>query len=189
MSDILALDQWLESFLFSVRIPFFLRVGEIVSLFGNVATVLLIACIIGICLTLFKRPYPSLVGLTSTLLGTGVSVYLLKILVARPRPGGSIPSIIESSYSFPSGHAAGSMALYGFIAFLLFRAYPRHKKLIGVVVAGIILSIGFSRLYLGVHFLSDVLAGYVLGGLWLFIGIKITKRVEGVHTDRTPLIR
>jgi undecaprenyl-diphosphatase len=107
---------------------------------------------------------------------TTIVGFALKDLVRRARPDGLIPAIRETGFSFPSGHATGSMAFYGFTAFILCRLYPRYAKAVVTIAAVIILTIGMSRLYLGVHFPSDVVGGYLVGGLWLFIGIKAVQR-------------
>jgi membrane-associated phospholipid phosphatase len=104
------------------------------------------------------------------------SNYVMKALIARARPGGLLPSMLETSASFPSGHATLALALYGFLAYALCQLYPRHSWKIAVLAMLVILFVGASRLYLGVHFSSDVIAGYLLGGLWLLFGITLTER-------------
>lgn len=98
--------------------------------------------------------------------GTG---YLLKYFINRDRPIGA--EIFESSfYSFPSGHVLNSFFFYGFIAFLIFRFMKINIKIkyfLSSLLLLIIILIGLSRLYLGVHFLSDVVAGYLIGWFWL----------------------
>jgi undecaprenyl-diphosphatase len=82
---------------------------------------------------------------------------------------------VEHSFSFPSGHATIAVAFYGFLAFLAMRGTKRWEKSVNICFAGIavVLLIGFSRLYLGVHYLSDVWAGYLVGALWLIAGISM----------------
>lgn len=171
-------DLWFENMLLGVRTPFGLQVFKGITFFGNTSTVIAIAALIAIVFFLNKNYRPYLWGLVTTLAGAAGSAYVLKEIVARARPGGLIPyAAVETSYSFPSGHATVSMALYGFIAFLLCRLYPRYKAITITVAIIIILSIGFSRLYLGLHFPSDVIAGYVVGGLALWLGIKLTNKL------------
>lgn len=83
----------------------------------------------------------------------------------------------ETGYSFPSGHSATAMVLYGLLAYWLIRGQHRTKNwvMIGVVAVGLIGIVGFSRIYLGVHFLSDVLGGYLLGICWLIVGVVLTE--------------
>lgn len=93
---------------------------------------------------------------------------LWEILVARP-----------SSYSFPSGHAMSSMAVYSLAALLLARSYPQQRWAFQLGAAIVISLIGFSRVYLGVHWPSDVLGGFLLGSALMFTGISLTQ-----HSDR-----
>lgn len=99
----------------------------------------------------------------------------LKLRFTRPRPTLWESLIQETSYSFPSGHALGSIVLYGSFAYLLARSYPSRSPLIYGVASVIITLIGLSRLYLGVHYPTDIIAGYIIGFLWLRICIKLFK--------------
>ena len=87
----------------------------------------------------------------------------LKRIVQRPRPI-EYRIIDEGGYSFPSGHSMGSMAFYGFLIYLIFKKVKNKKlKILEIVLLSIlIVLIGLSRIYLGVHYISDVLAGYFL---------------------------
>ena len=93
----------------------------------------------------------------------------LKLLFTRPRPLLWPRLITETSYSFPSGHALGSVVLYGFLAYVFAAQFPTLSRGIYGTAIGIIVAIGFSRLYLGVHYPSDIAAGYTVGFLWLTI--------------------
>ena len=78
--------------------------------------------------------------------------------------------IEESGYIFPSGHSMASMAFYGFIIFLVWKYVKTNKKWIYTIVLSLlILLIGISRIYLGVHYASDVLAGFILTLAYLII--------------------
>lgn len=83
----------------------------------------------------------------------------------------------ETGYSFPSGHSAVAMTLYGLLAYWAIRRLrnPAGRVLVGLSAVCLILAVGFSRIYLGVHFLSDVLGGYLLGIGWLSVGIILTE--------------
>ncbi|MEJ6484444.1 phosphatase PAP2 family protein [Nostoc punctiforme UO1] len=99
----------------------------------------------------------------------------LKLFFSKPRPELWHQLITEKSFSFPSGHALGSMVLYGFIAHELATHYPRFAKLIYSLTVILIAAIGISRLYLGVHWPTDIIAGYGVGFLWLMICITMLK--------------
>jgi undecaprenyl-diphosphatase len=107
------------------------------------------------------------VGLGSQLLNS-----LMKQWFHRERP--NIHRIIEEvGYSFPSGHSMAAFSLYGVIAFLLWRHLPRQWERILLVILAVLMTvgIGWSRIYLGVHYPSDVIGGYAASGAWLMLSI------------------
>ncbi|MBW4557678.1 MAG: phosphatase PAP2 family protein [Trichormus sp. ATA11-4-KO1] len=89
--------------------------------------------------------------------------YLLKLLFGRARPVLWNRLVNVSHHSFPSGHAMGAMMIYGFIGYVLAEQFPQWQKQIFALTVILIVAIGFSRLYLGVHWPTDVLAGYAVG--------------------------
>lgn len=109
--------------------------------------------------------------------GSATTMFILKYLLERDRPSGSL--YMELSPSFPSGHATMAIALYGFILYIVW-TYDRHplRNPFIIFLAILIMLIGLSRLYLGVHYLSDVLAGYAVGLVWLFISVRLYRKIE-----------
>ena len=99
----------------------------------------------------------------------------LKLVFTRTRPDLWKRLIVEMSYSFPSGHALGSVVLYGIIAYFLAQAYPKYASLFYAGAIVLVFAISFSRLYLGVHWPTDILAGWSIGSLWLTICITMLK--------------
>ena len=101
----------------------------------------------------------------------------LKQVFQRGRPDHAIAIITGTTWSFPSGHAMSSLVGYGVVAY--FRAEresdPRRRLIIVVATCLIVAGVGFSRLYLGVHYLSDVAGGWLAGAVWLLACI------EGYH--------
>jgi undecaprenyl-diphosphatase len=102
------------------------------------------------------------------LLGALINVSI-KYMIQRDRP--DILRLIDiTGYSFPSGHSMASMSFYGFLIYLCCKNYKtRWKYLIVSLISILILFIGISRIYLGVHYASDVLGGFSLGLLWIGI--------------------
>lgn len=100
-------------------------------------------------------------------------VYALKEFVQRPRPTGGI--VEDSLFSFPSAHSALSVYFFGMVAYLFATRIKRPvlRKAMFVVLFTIPLLIAFTRLYLGMHFLTDVMAGLFLGALATFLTLKI----------------
>lgn len=125
-------------------------------------------------------------ALAITALGGPAICNLLKVIFRRGRPESAAEFIVHKSWSFPSSHAMSSIVCYGFVAYLLLeRARDRVERVAIILVATIlIVAIGFSRLYLGVHYLSDVLAGYLAGAVWLYmciLGYRFAQsRISGV---------
>lgn len=126
----------------------------------------------------YRKEFLYLFTLLSVTIGTEIVVILLKFLVNRERPDSAIAYYIETSKSFPSGHAAISVAFFGFLIYYLVRHLTKRYQKNLVIILGVllILLIGFSRLYLGVHYLSDVLGGFLIGGMCLGVGIWIINK-------------
>jgi membrane-associated phospholipid phosphatase len=99
----------------------------------------------------------------------------LKLFFAKPRPTLWTHLITETSFSFPSGHALGALVTYGFLAYVLARQFQRAAAAIYGGAIALIAAIGFSRLYLGVHWPTDILSGYGVGFLWLMTCITLLK--------------
>jgi undecaprenyl-diphosphatase len=100
---------------------------------------------------------------------------LLKNVIVRSRPSATQALIpLPGSYAFPSGHALAAVLLYGVLAFLVARAAHTRVMRVGVVVAAVVIIglVGLSRVYLGVHWPSDVVAAWILGGAWLAVCIS-----------------
>lgn len=98
---------------------------------------------------------------------------------ARPEPSllGFLPPATAQGFSFPSGHAMVSFIFYGYLAYLYRRLVGRHWLLVGVGTALLVLVIGLSRIYLAVHWPSDVVAGYAAGLAYLVGCVAATERV------------
>ena len=107
----------------------------------------------------------------------------LKSLFARPRPVEVVHFITETGYSFPSGHSMAAVAFYGFIIYLARQSslQRRTKNLLTALLLGLILLVGASRVYLGVHYFTDVLGGFLVSGAYLivFTGFVHTYFQEG----------
>lgn len=101
--------------------------------------------------------------------------YILKFLIGRPRPVG-INLIEEKNYSFPSGHSLTAMAFYGFIIYLIYKSKLKHKKIYITLLSILILLIGLSRVYLGVHYITDVLGGFTFSLFYLIIYINFIEK-------------
>ena len=112
-----------------------------------------------------------------------------KQVVDRVRPDVLPPIVVEPGYSFPSGHAALSMVAYGIVAVLLARqrGLPSWLRVVGIALAAaLVVGIGISRVYLGAHFPSDVLGGWLLGAVIVLLFASITRAVRGETARFSP---
>jgi membrane-associated phospholipid phosphatase len=137
------------------------------SFLGSVTWVISFGFLVACACFYFKRP--RIAGfLAIAMAGAGTLDYVLKLSFHRPRPVaffGAAPS----SFSFPSGHALGSLCFYGILASVLSdRMRPgKQKFFVWLAAASLVGTIGLSRIYLGVHYPSDVIAGYLAGAVWI----------------------
>lgn len=108
-----------------------------------------------------------------------------KLLVARQRPELLEPVVVEHGFSFPSGHSALGMVAYGVVAVLVWRStLPRAARTTSVIALGaLIVLIGVSRVYLGVHYPTDVLAGWTTGAVVVLVYAAVTRRVWPVPAE------
>jgi membrane-associated phospholipid phosphatase len=120
-----------------------------------------------------KRRYADGIRFIIVCVGGASINYVMKLFFAKPRPELWPRLISETSFSFPSGHAVGSMVVYGFIGYIFVREFAIYKRYVYAIVSSLIVAIGFSRLYLGVHYPTDIIAGYGVGILWLTTCLKI----------------
>ena len=191
LDPIVALDARIENLLYAFRDPLLVKVFLWITLLGKAKIVLCFLLLLVLVFLLWNmREF--LFPLVVTVAGSSLFNLLGKVVFQRKRPPG-VGVYAETSFSFPSGHAVVAAAFYGFAVYFLWRRTATWGRRLNILFAGVFLiaAIGFSRLYLGVHFLSDVLGGYLLGSLWLIIGICLTElhlREEGppMGPSRSP---
>lgn len=164
-SSIIAFIQGLESPLLTVVMKFFTFIGSEIQ-------VTLLTFIIAIFLYKRLRYRREAILFMWVMIGSTLLNLTLKTAFQRQRP--EIHRIVEASgFSFPSGHSMAAFSLYGIIAFLLWRNAHHLFSRIGLIIVSVamILVIGISRIYLGVHYPSDVLGGYFVSGFWFTASI------------------
>lgn len=134
-----------------------------------------------------RRRRLALMVVASTGLGAATGA-LLKQLFARARPDVVTHLVEVRSLSFPSGHAMHSAVIYLTLAALIARSERRHAERVYVLGAaiGLVVLIGGSRLYLGVHWPTDVLAGWTIGAAWAFGTAMLTRRLQAGHELEAP---
>ena len=141
---------------------------------GSVQIVIPLIIVAGLIFSLLRKTI-LILPLVASSLSAFTITYFGKLAFHRLRPDEAL--LLEHSYSFPSGHSTQAVALYGFITYILICHSRRWISRINLFLIGtfVILLIGSSRMILGVHYLSDVWAGYLVGSLGLILGISITK--------------
>lgn len=169
---IIRADRNIASLLHSLQTPFGLEVAARITAIGGWATALCIIAAFGLAFW-FLGQRALATGLVVATLGETATVGILKPLFGRVRP--SIAHFTETSASFPSGHAALAVALFGFLAYAVCRARLLDARRAVPLASLLVLSIGFSRMYLGEHYLSDVVNGFLVGAIWLVIGIATSE--------------
>lgn len=124
---------------------------------------------------LIRKQTKKILPLFISIGGTALTIFLLKNIFGKARPADEA-FYLEKSFSFPSGHAAISIALYGFLFLTIWRHDKHHLKNKTLILLGLLIFlVGLSRLYLGVHYFSDVLAGYLVGLIWLWLSVAFSK--------------
>lgn len=161
------------------RTPVLTGTFRVITDLGDARVITVVVLALLFVLWRHKR-YAYKVGLLISIFGALAASDIIKLIVERPRPLPPIELIRESGYSFPSMHAAVSMATYGFFMYLIWKLVhpPHHRKPAIIGIGALIVLIGFSRIYLGVHYLSDVLAGYAVGALFAYFGVLATKSLS-----------
>lgn len=185
--EVFALDTYANPFLHSIASPPLDAVMNGITSLGSVEIVGAFFVLAVVLLLYYGRREEALF-LT---VATGGSVALngtMKVIVERPRP--ALPwAHVLPDYSFPSGHSMNSFVFYVAIALIIWGAYGRRIGAVAVTVALLIaLAVGLSRIYLGYHYLSDVLGGFAAGLAWLSI-VVIAFQVVPRTWARRPWIK
>ena len=183
-----ALDAIATPLLHSFASPGLDTVMRAVTFLGSTTTLLPVFVLGFLCLVWLRRRRDALF-LTVAIGGSVALEGTMKLFFARPRP--TLPwAQVLPDHSFPSGHSMNSIVLYVALALLVWQIRGRPTGLVAVAVALVLsLMIGISRIYLGYHYFTDVLGGFLAGALWLFVVIAAFSggpRWVGRHSRPTP---
>lgn len=149
---------------------------------GGSTTVMLVTAVAALALGALRH-WQGAVALGLAVLGTQVAVAAAKALVERPRPADGMAVIDPSGWSFPSAHSASTVALYVMLAVIatdLWRGRLRPAVAFGVAGTVVVL-VGLSRVYLGAHYPTDVLAGWLVGGALVVASWALCSRLPAVR--------
>ncbi len=185
---LIQLDNFISEWLRSHRDPRFMCGMQLASGIASTAAVTMLSVAVGVAL-LCVRQFYWLIALVAVSLGGFALNLLLKTIFDRARPGWADPVVALSDPSFPSGHTMMGTLIYGFIAvFLILRCSSwRWRIAIAVLTLSLILSIALSRLYLGLHFLSDVMAAMAAGVAWLALCLTAMEALRRHRVHKFPL--
>ena len=162
------LAQWLHVHATPMMTNFML----IMTNLHGIAGIFLLSIAVGLYL-LRRKAWYWLLSLTIAVAGGSLLNVAIKYAFHRARPNFDDPLLTLTTYSFPSGHTAGSTVFYGVLACYLFsriQTWPL-RVLVAFCAAGMVILVGLSRMYLGVHYLSDVLGAIAEGCAWLALTI------------------
>ena len=162
------LDNNIYNFLIGFKSELLTKIMKIITFFADPITIISF-CLIAVILYLLKY-YLSIYLILTTIISTFTNL-LLKNVIRRDRP--TILRLVDASgYSFPSGHAMGSICFYGFIIYMIKKSNINNKikTTINTFLSILIFLIGLSRIYLGVHYASDIIGGFILGYI-ILVGI------------------
>ena len=153
------------------------KITNIVKIITNITSPLVVI-VTAIILIIFIKNKKIKLSLMINLIGVTIINNLFKVIIARPRP--DINRLVdETGYSFPSGHAITSMVFYGYLIYLIYKYVDNRKIKIPLMIFLILLIpiIGLSRIYLGVHYASDVLGGFLISMSYLIVFVEIVPKL------------
>lgn len=173
--EIMALDRSAIALMVGhVRAAWLTPIMEMVSF--SVTPMPLFACIFAVALAGRSRGLKGLGWFcTVNLAGSTILNQLLKFAIQRPRPDVSLRLVEIGGFSFPSGHSMAAMAFFGLFIWLTWRYVRDRRARVGLTafLCVMIAAVGFSRVYLGVHYASDVLGGFCASLIWLAVYTKV----------------
>ncbi len=179
-NNITEFDNGIYNFLIDKRCSSLDFLFTNVTKLGNTITVICIMSVLLITLNNINR-----IMLTINIFFTTILNQMVKYIIQRPRPE-HLRLIKQGGYSFPSGHAMISIALYGFLIYVTNKKVKNKyiKILLNILLISLIMLIGLSRIYVGVHYPSDVLAGYLFALVILYTTIIVSNKIRGNINDK-----
>ncbi len=177
ISSIHQIDVFMSMVVYELRTPMLTTLMLAITSLGNELLLIFLVAILLISI-IRKRKREALMVILVFISGVFLNL-VLKDIIGRARPDMS-PLIVEPLYSFPSGHAMNAFVFYSTLILYVHRvSHNITITLVSVVInCSIILLVGISRVYLGVHYVSDVLAGFIAGFCWIAIALSVEKTLQ-----------
>jgi undecaprenyl-diphosphatase len=167
-------DPHVTDWVVAHRIEWLTGALKVLTWLGSIAFIIPAGLAIGLYFLIRRRDWRPLALLAAAVAGAVGLYHLVKALVGRPRPPATIWIGHYSGASFPSGHATQSAAFYAMLAIVLGAGLSyRRRAILWSAAALVVLIVGASRIYLGAHWLTDVLGGYALGASWVAIVVAV----------------
>jgi undecaprenyl-diphosphatase len=181
----LRIDEEIITYVRTLEHPIVTKGMKALSFVGNTWPVIIISILLlSLIYKLYRKRDEVILFIIVSLGSTGIN-QLFKYSFKRERPLFE-PLVTESGYSYPSGHSMAALTLYGIVTFLFWRHIKSAlgRTLLVIFSTVMILAIGTSRVYLRVHFPSDVLGAYLLSGFWLFLTIWVYQYIKERQHNR-----
>lgn len=178
-------DRSLLWWMFHHRTPWVTSLAEGLAWMGSPPVIVSVAVVAALLGLVWHKTRGAAWTLPIAVMGAGVIIQGIKITFQRPRPDFFTPLLHEKGFSFPSGHSLIAIVVYGLIGYFVMHFFHGHRArvAVGVLTGLLVFLIGLSRVYVGVHYPTDVLAGWTVGLPWLItcLGIHegLTRRFAG----------
>lgn len=184
----LGIDSAIYNFIHQFTSDNLTRFFKIITNLINIPFICFV-CFIFVVISFLKRDYKYCPFVVCNLLSIILINTVLKYIYTRPRP--EFMLIDEYGYSFPSGHAMVSMAFYGLFIYILFHIKINKylKYIVSALIFILIMTIGISRIYLNVHYVSDVIAGFAVSVIYLIFFTKFMKIILGEGLKKEPIYK
>lgn len=177
-------DSVITSFVQGLESPAITSIMKFFTFIGGGFPVAIVSIVVLLVLYKILHHRRELILFIWVVIGTGLLNEALKLIFHRTRP--TLHRIVNANgFSFPSGHSMIAFSLYGILAFLLWRhiSTPYGRGILIVFSSAMILMIGISRIYLGVHYPSDVLGGFLASGFWVAVSIWFYQRFQEIRFE------
>jgi len=174
--ELIRLDEWINQRLDSIRTDKMITVFSWITDLGGSTTLIAVSLVTTSLLWAQQRGH-LIMPLWMTIAGSQITTYTGKYVLARQRPE-FLADVSAITPSFPSGHATSAVAVYGFIAYIVARELMTTRQRFEIIYWAVILIglVGFSRMYLSLHYTSDVAAGVLVGSFWLLLGFALAEQ-------------
>ncbi|MCL5771309.1 MAG: phosphatase PAP2 family protein [Actinobacteria bacterium] len=187
-SALLAFDNHILGIINNFRNPALNNIMLFITYLGEWQNIVILFIFLSIILIILRK-WRYLYSMIISLIFGEIFVYIIKNLIARPRPPVTDALILLKDFSFPSGHSYIAIAFYGLAVYYIFDILTNRILRILIIAFGFILiaALGFSRIYLGVHWPSDVLAGFAASAAFITMIITFLEIREKFHPVKKPV--